>query len=387
VVAARQDPPADTVSLLDLLHSRELDDAALPDCIPDPARMIASSGSTGQPKLIVTSLPGVGGAEGMSRSTNVLERRGRSTELVASPLYHTKGSSCFNGLIEGQQLVVMERFDASLAVDLIERHRVNSAIMVPTMLKRIAEVPNVRSRDFSSIDAILYGGAPIADWVVRDWLDMVGPRNFVFSYGGTEAIGLTLARGDEWLHHVGTVGRPVDCDLKIVDDDGDTVPAGSVGTIYLRRQGVQRTRYVGTTDLAVDSEGYSTFGDLGWLDEDGYIYIADRRSDLIVTGGANVYPAEVEVVLTEHRGIADVVVVGIPDPEWGQRVHAIVEPLDRLSPPACEELRAHVRARLAAYKVPKSIEIVEHVPHSDAGKVNRSAMAAARSGPTTADQA
>jgi bile acid-coenzyme A ligase len=133
--------------------------------------------------------------------------------------------------------------------------------------------------------------------------------------------------------------------------------------------------------LAVDAEGFSTFGDLGWLDEDGYLYIADRRSDLIVTGGANVYPAEVEVVLAEHRGVADAVVVGIPDAEWGQRVHAIVEPVDRLRPPAAKDLHAYVRTRLAAYKVPKSIEIVERIPRTDAGKVNRSAMAAIRSSP------
>jgi bile acid-coenzyme A ligase len=251
--------------------------------------------------------------------------------------------------------------------------------MVPTMLKRIAEVPDVRSRDFSSVDAVMYGGAPIAEWVVRAWLEMVGPEHFVLSYGGTEALGLTLARGDEWLRHVGTVGRPVDCDLKIVDDDGRAAPPGSVGNVYLRRHGVQVARYLGGEDIAVDDEGFATLGDLGWLDDDGYLYIADRRSDMIVSGGANVYPAEVEMALAEHRGVADVVVVGIPDPEWGHRVHAIVEPADHSRPPDRDDLRAHVRARLAAYKVPKSVEIVERIGRTAAGKVNRSSMAAARS--------
>jgi bile acid-coenzyme A ligase len=385
VVAAWDDAPPGTLSPKDLDETEVLDGGTLPDRIADPVRMIASSGSSGRPKLIVTPLPGVVGADAMSQSANVLQSRGRTTELVVSPLYHTNGFSCFNGLLEGQRLVVMERFDARLAIDLIERHHVNSAIMVPTMLKRIAEVPDVRSRDFSSVDAVMYGGAPIAHWVVRAWLDMVGPEHFVLSYGGTEAVGLTLARGNEWLGHVGTVGRPVDCDLKIVDDNGRALPPGSVGAVYLRRHGVPVARYVGTEDLAVDDEGFATFGDLGWLDDDGYLYIADRRSDMIVTGGANVYPAEVETVLAEHRGVADVVVVGIPDADWGHRVHAIVEPADHTMPPDHDELRAHVRARLAAYKVPKSVEIVEHIGRTDAGKVNRTSMAAARSQRSSAE--
>ena len=137
--------------------------------------------------------------------------------------------------------------------------------------------------------------------------------------------------------------------------------------------------------MAVTEDGFTTYGDLGWLDEDGYLYIADRRVDMVITGGANVYPAEVETVLAEHRGVADVVVVGIPDQDWGHRVHAIVEPADHTTPPDHDELRAHVRARLAAYKVPKSVEIVEHIGRTDTGKVNRTSMAAARSQRSSAE--
>jgi bile acid-coenzyme A ligase len=380
VVGSWTEAPYPVLSPADLDNSRELDDGPLPDRVADPVHAMASSGSTGAPKLIVTRVPGVVGGDAMSQKSNVLAARGRTTELVVSPLYHTNGFSCVNGLLEGQQLVVMQRFDASLAVDLIERHRVNSAIMVPTMLKRIVELPGVKSRDFSSIDAILYGGAVIPHWVVRAWFELVGPERFVFSYGGTEAIGLAMARGDEWLRHQGTVGRPVDCEVKIVDDDGDQIPPGCVGNIFLRRtDAVGVSSYVGTENLTVDADGYSTFGDLGWLDDDGYLYVTDRRVDMIITGGANVYPAEVELALAEHSEVADAVVVGLPDTEWGHRVHAIVAAIDVSRPPDPAELAAHVAARLAPYKVPKSVEIVERIPRTEMGKINRSALAAARS--------
>lgn len=372
----------------DLDMSRQFDDGPLPDRVADPVRAMASSGSTGAPKLIVTKVPGVVGADAMSQKSNVLAARGRSTELVVSPLYHTNGFSCVNGLLDGQRLVVMQRFDANLAVDLIERHRVNSTIMVPTMLKRIVELPGVKSRDFSSVDAILYGGAPIPHWVVRAWFELVGPERFVFSYGGTEAIGLAMARGDEWLRHEGTVGRPVDCEVKIVDDVGRQLPPGRVGNIFLRRtDAAAASSYVGAESLTVDADGYSTFGDLGWLDADGYLYVTDRRVDMIITGGANVYPAEVELALAEHGEVADAVVVGIPDDEWGHRVHAIIAAVDISRPPDPAELRAHVAARLAAYKVPKSVEIVERIPRTEMGKINRAALAAARSTHPPAGQA
>jgi bile acid-coenzyme A ligase len=380
IVASWTAAPHAVVSPTDLDDSRALDDGALPDRVADPVRVMASSGSTGAPKLIVTRVPGVVGADAMSKKSNVLATRGRTTELVISPLYHTNGFSCVNGLLEGQQLVVMQRFDASLAVDLIERHRVNSTIMVPTMLKRIVELPAVKSRDFSSIDALLYGGAPIPHWVVRAWFELVGPERFVFSYGGTEAIGLAMARGDEWLRHEGTVGRPVDCEIKIVDDAGRQLAPGCVGNIFLRRSDAPAaSSYVGAESLTVDADGYSTFGDLGWLDDDGYLYVTDRRVDMIITGGANVYPAEVELALAEHSDVADAVVVGILDAEWGHRVHAIVAAVDVSRPPDPAELRAHVAARLAPYKVPKSVEIVERIPRTEMGKINRSALAAARS--------
>ena len=167
-----------------------------------------------------------------------------------------------------KKLVVMERFDAGLAADLIEAHRVNTAIMVPTMLSRIAELNGVQKRDFSSINAILYGGAAIASSVVRQWFSLVGPEHFISATGGTESIGLTMARGDESIQHEGTVGRPVGCEILILDDQRRQLDVGQVGNVFLRRMdGEQGFRYLGAKSPRPTADGFSTYGDLGWLDE------------------------------------------------------------------------------------------------------------------------
>jgi bile acid-coenzyme A ligase len=277
-------------------------------------------------------------------------------------------------LLQDCPIVLMERFDAARAVDLIERYRVSFTVMVPTMLMRVARLEGVKSRDFSSLERIVYGGASIAEWVPRAWFELIPPERFCFSYGGSEGHGLVMCTGDQWLQHVGTVGLPLNAEVKIFDEDGNEVPTGEIGEIFIRSFDAQpRFKYIGVP-TPESHDGFGSFGDLGYVDEDGFVYIADRRRDMIVSGGANVYPAEVEAVITEHRGVLDVVVVGLPDPEWGHRVHAIVQPTDAAHPPDADELRAHCKSRLAAYKVPKEFEIVERIPRSAAGKVNRSAL-------------
>ncbi|HLN17241.1 MAG TPA: AMP-binding protein [Acidimicrobiales bacterium] len=380
VVAEWDDGPANLVTLADLDASRSLEADPLPDRVADPARAIATSGSTGSPKLIVTPGSGIVNADPTADATKELGLRDRATQLVMSPLYHTNGFACINGLMNGQTLVVMERFDAALAVDLIERWKVNTTIAVPTMLQRIAQLPDVRSRDFSSIDSVLYGGAPVAPWVVRVWFDLIPPEKLWFAYGGTESLGLAMAHGGEWLEHEGTAGRPVGCEVRILGPGGEELPTGEIGEIFMRRlDGSKTFDYIGATARTTE-DGFGTFGDLGRVDEDGYLYVADRRVDMVVSGGANVYPAEVELLLTEHPGVGDVVVVGLPDEEWGQRVHAVIEPADPAHAPTEDDLRAFCRERLAAYKVPKSFEFVERVPRTAAGKVNRSAIVAERTG-------
>jgi bile acid-coenzyme A ligase len=167
--------------------------------------------------------------------------------------------------------------------------------------------------------------------------------------------------------------------VRILGDDGRDLPSGEIGEIFLNTAGGKVYDYIGEVPpLPVTADGFSTAGDLGWVDEDGYVYIVDRRVDMIVSGGANVYPAEVEAALSEHPGVADVVVVGLADPEWGRRVHALVQPADPLLPPANEELIGWARARLAPYKVPKSVEFVTSLPRSEAGKLNRARLLAER---------
>jgi bile acid-coenzyme A ligase len=305
------------------------------------------------------------------------------TYLTTSALYHVNGFAyAYNPLLQDNRIVLMERFDAARAVDLIERHRVAFTVMVPTMLQRVARLEGVRNRDFSSIERLVYGGASVADWVVREWLELIPPERFVLSYGGSEGHGVVTTTGDQWLEHPGTCGKPLNSDIKIVDEDGNEVPTGEIGEIFLRTDSYgPRFEYIGVPTPAADPEGWGSFGDMGYLDDDGFLYIADRRRDMIVSGGANVFPAEVEAALTEHPAVLDVVVIGLPDPEWGHRVHAVVQPTDPSAPPTVEALRAHCRARLAAYKTPKTFEIVERIPRSGAGKVNRSALVDERTAP------
>ena len=202
------------------------------------------------------------------------------------------------------------------------------------------------------------------------------------AYGMTENLGLTALRGDEWLAHPGSVGRGFrDTEIRVVDDAGKTVGAGEFGEIYLRAPMNDQYRYIGgAAPLPTTADGFTSAGDLGHLDADGYLYIADRRTDMIVTGGANVFPAEVESALIEHPEIVDVVVIGLADPKWGRRVHAVVQPVDLEHPPGEPAVISFAKSRLAGYKVPKTVEFIDEIPRTAATKVNRSAMTEARGG-------
>jgi bile acid-coenzyme A ligase len=362
-----------------------LDDGALPDIVPPRAGGIASSGSTGRPKIIINPQPGEIDVSTVVRMTGVASQ----LQLIPAPLYHTNGFSMYRTILLDEPVVLMEKFDAARFVDLVERYRVNMFIAVPTMLQRIARLPGVRERDWSSVLAVQQGGAPIPDWLVEFWLDLVGPERFFMSYGSTERVGLCIIRGDQWLTHRGSVGPGHDgTEIRIVGEDGAELPVGEVGEIFMRKldDAGPTFAYVGADAPPSTDDGFTSIGDLGRLDEDGYLYIADRRVDLILTGGANVFPAEVEAALSEHPGVHDAVVVGLPDEEWGRRVHAIVEPDPSGPAPTAAELDAWCRDRLAPYKRPKSIELVERLPRSEAGKINRGKLLAERS-PATEGEA
>jgi bile acid-coenzyme A ligase len=380
IVSDWNDVPYPVVSLDDVRGSVDLDGNALPDRTPEPAQAIATSGSTGTPKLIVAPGRGDMASEPSGDGSHPSQpRTPDALQLVLCPLYHTNGFASHNWLRAGRPLVLLERFDPERVLDYIERLHVNFMIIVPTMMMRIARVPGVADRDFSSLHAVLYGGAPAADWLIRVWLDLVGPERFWLSYGGTERFGICFCSGVEWLAHPGTVGRPMGSELRVLDEAGAPLPPGEVGELFMRSMSPgPPSEYVGAPPARSTDDGLRTYGDLGWVDDDGYVYIADRRVDMIITGGANVFPAEVEAAITEHPGVRDVAVVGLADPEWGRRVHAIIEPVDPNQPPTEAELREHCRARLAAYKVPKSFEIADQTLRTEAGKINRSALVAER---------
>lgn len=366
----------------DLAAAQTLATTALPDCIPHPGRAIASGGSTGRPKIIVDPRPwatrpgenyfgyGAGYAPGQ-------------TQLLAGPLYHNSPHGwAFSGLFDDQLLIVMERFNDQLVVDLIERHRINFMFMSPTMMGRIARLPDITRRDFSSIQAIYHTSAPCPPWLKRFWIDLIGAEKLIEGYGSTEGIGAARIRGDEWLLHPGSVGRPHNTLLKILDPNGAVLPPGEIGEIYAKRTHDRLTyEYIGSPPLPCTADGYASVGDLGWLDNDGYLYIADRRTDMIVTGGANVYPAEIEAALSEHPDIADLVVIGLPSDDWGRSIHVIIQPCNPQQPPSIEALNLYCRERLASYKVPKSYEFTDEIPRNQMGKIRRSEVTAAREQP------
>lgn len=367
------------VDLLQRAHG--LSPAPLPDRTPKPGRAIASGGSTGTPKVIVHTQP-LEAVPGESIPSDVLGLRSGQVQLVCGGLFHNLAFTYSHyGLFEDHQLVVMTKFNAGLAVDLIERHRVNFTPIVPTMMARILQEPGLEQRDLSSWDAVFHSGAICPPNVKRAFIDLLGAEHIYEAYGTTEGIGAAAIRGDEWLLHPQSVGRPFMCEMVIRDDAGVACMPGVVGEIYSRPEpgGGRVFTYLGDGPPLPGDDEFMSAGDLGWFDEDGYLYIADRRVDLIITGGANVYPAEVEAALGPHPRVADVAVIGLPDPDWGKRVHAVVEPIDPADPPRPDDLIAHCRALLAPHKVPKSVEFVAGLPRNEAGKLRRSDLVTERS--------
>ena len=370
---------------LDQLPDLEgVDDAPLPPMTARPGKAICSGGSTGRPKIILDDRPWQK-VPGSESSLHKFGLRADQVQLITGRLYHNISFSLtHNGLFDGHTVVFLEKFDASLAVDVIEHHRVSFLGMVPIIMQRIARLPGVMERDFSSIEAFYHSGAVCPAWTKRVWLELVAPERQFDCYGGAEGTGVIAIRGDDWLRHEGSLGRPVDTRLSIRDSDGKPVPSGEVGEIFTGPDGSPMTfRYLGAEPPKATADGLVSLGDLGWLDDDGYLYLADRRVDLIITGGANVYPAEVESVLSEHPGIADAAVIGIDDDEWGKQVYAILLATDVTAPPTAEEMRTFCRERLVPYKVPKTFEFVQSGFRDESGKMRRTQLATSRNASTT----
>ena len=369
-------------------ESRSFPTTPLPEVTAPIGWGVCSSGSTGTPKVIVQKGPAV-----FLHSTNVTSSVVASygpmskpqRVLCPAPLYHTNGFTAFRTLLGGDPIVLLERFKAPLALDLIEKHAITGFIAATPMLQRLAQVPDIESRDLSSLNWVQQGAAPLPVWLGHRWIDLVGAENFYMSYGASEMIGIVVCRGDEWLAHPGTLGRGMgETEMVILGPDRERLPPGEIGGIYLRTPTGPLAAYVGKDVKPMDTtdDGFASVGDMGWLDEDGFLYMADRRVDMIVTGGVNVFPAEVEAALSEHPAIGDVVIVGLSDEAWGRRVHAIVAPIDDSLD--ADGVITFAKDRLAPYKVPKTVEFVTAIPRSEAMKFNRAALVAEREDPAAA---
>ncbi len=303
-----------------------LADDPLPDVVAPSWKAPTSGGSTGRPKLIVAGQEGRLDPDLLSL---VFRMERDDTHLVPGPLYHNAPFSLSTvGLFMGHHLVVLPKFDAEVALAAIDEHRVQWMNLVPTMMLRMhrAVQADPDRYDLSSLRVVWHMAAPCPEWLKEAWIELVGPDTLMELYGGTEGQASTIITGTEWLAHRGSVGKPLTGQMKVLDAEGNPVPAGEIGEIYMRRfDGAAPTyHYIGAEPRELD--GWESLGDMGWMDEDGYVYLSDRRTDLILSGGANIYPAEVEAAIDEHPHVLSSLVVGIPDEDLGQRVHAIVQP-------------------------------------------------------------
>lgn len=348
----------------------------LPEIVSPHWKAMTSGGSTGRPKVIVDAMPGRWNPE----EGFLLQRPGDAI-LNPGPLYHNAPFHCIHmGMFIGATIVEMGKFDALTALQLIETHKVNWVTMVPTMMHRIWQLgPEVLSRlALPSLRMMLHMAAPCAPWLKRAWIGWLGAERVWEYYGTTEGIGSTMISGVDWLAHPGSVGRVRDgYALKVLDEEGRERPVGEVGEIYFRPQGGAGSTYRYLGSEAKRFGEWETPGDLGSLDDEGYLYLSDRRNDLIISGGANIYPAEVEAAIEAHPSVRGSAVIGLPDEEWGARVHAIVQLLEGETLTEVE-LLDFVAGRLARFKLPKSIEFTAEPMRDEAGKVRRAALRAAR---------
>jgi len=352
-----------------------LDAKPLPDAFSPAWKAPTSGGSTGLPKLIVAGQPS--SIDDEAPPDLLLQLDG--CLMMPGPLYHNGPIvwSC-NALLAGNHVVVLPRFDAESTLAGIEQNRADVAYLVPTMMKRILRLPlDVReSYDLSSLRLIWHLAEPCPPWLKEAWIEWLGPERIFELYAGTEAQTATVITGTQWLEHRGSVGRPLSGSVSITDIEGNEVPPGVEGEVWLKSGMDSPTyRYVGA-DARTREGGWESLGDNGWLDADGYLYLGDRTTDMILTGGSNVYPAEVEAAIAEHPAVQSCAVIGLPDDDLGNIVHAIIEADPRHL--QVRELLTFLGERLVRYKVPRSIEIVNEPLRNDAGKLRRSALRAER---------
>jgi long-chain acyl-CoA synthetase len=354
-------------------------DGGRPDDRTLGAPMVYTSGTTGRPKGVKRPLTGTSPDDVPIASSAFFAIFGITpfddhVHICGSPLYHTAVLNFVGISIQlGHTAVLMERFEAEEMLRLIERYQVTHSHMVPTQFNRLLALPDdVRAKyDVSSLRAMIHGAAPCPDEVKRAMLEWWGPVVIEY-YAATEGGGASIT-ATEWLTKPGSVGKawPYSV-LKILDDDGSEVPTGETGLVYMKmgqssfgyHKSEEKTRESRVGDLF-------TVGDIGYLDDDGYLYLCDRKSDMIISGGVNIYPAEIEGELVMHPAIADIAIFGVPDDQWGEAIKAVIQPAEGVVPSdgLTQDIQAFAAARLAKYKLPKIVEYMDELPRDDNGKL------------------
>jgi len=340
--------------------------------------MLYSSGTTGRPKGIRPELPADGDITAMPMTTLVAKSRfgvdEASVYLCPAPLYHAAPLRWSMGVQHlGGTVVLMDKFDPELALAAIDAHGVTHSQWVPTHFIRMLKLPeDVRARyDVSTLKLAIHASAPCPVPVKRTMIDWFGPILIEY-YAGTEGNGMTIINSEEWLRKPGSVGKANFCVVHICDDEGNELPPGEVGNIYF--QGDHPFEYHNDpekTATAYDARGWTTLGDVGRLDEDGYLFLTDRKSFMIISGGVNIYPQEIENLLIQHPRVADAAVIGAPCAEMGERVVAVIQPSDwaDATPEFAAELSAWARQSLSGIKTPRQFDFMQELPRHDTGKL------------------
>ncbi len=345
---------------------------------PAGSRFSYTSGTTGHPKGVKRAIP-----ETVAEMLALQEQLGHQvgldgtgTQLITGPAYHAAvGGYGFFDLCNGAHLHLMRRFDAARTLDLIDKLDVRRVHLVPTMMVRMLRLPEARRASFdpSTLALVLHGAAPISPAVKLSMIDWFGP--VLTEYWGTSEAGVfTRVDSQEWLDHPGTAGRSVTgFDVFSVDEEGRHLPPGEVGTLYCHTPGVDRPfeywNAPDKTDAAYLEPGVFSLGDMGRVDDDGFVYLADRASNMIISGGVNIYPTEVEQALIEHPWVVDVAVFGIPDEEWGEQVKAAVQLDADADGDTVESILEFARERLGRHKMPRSIDVHATLPRQPNGKL------------------
>lgn len=344
-----------------------------PDIQAIPNLANCSGGSTGKTKVIQQNMPAGESDEGLQAWFASSGMHFEMRQLLAGPLFHgAPHTAAFNGLYAGNTLVMPASLKAKNILSLIKQYRIEYVQMVPTLMQRMIKLPEFSAEDLSSLKALCHTGGICSRDLKLQWLEVVPPERLYEIYAMTECVGMTSIRGDEWLQHPGSVGKMMAGSISIRDEDGRELPVGEIGEIFMSwGKNSPSVVYKNVPALECDENGFRSVGDMGYVDAEGYLYFSDRRSDMIVTGGENVFAAEVETVLKKHKKVMDAVVVGLPDKEWGHRIHAIVE---AAQPVTEKELIKFSLDYLPPYKIPKSFEFLAEIPRNESGKVVRNEL-------------